>query len=444
MFNITRIQRIYSLLSHNTLIKTPVLIIDGDQITKNVELWKRCIPSTKMHYAVKANSDPLVLSLLDSLGCSFDVASEFEMELLHAIGVSGERMILSHPTKNDSTIESIARHRPWAIAADTYRELQKIIQCCKEVPGYSPVLFVRIRTYSKNVQDDLSIKFGCSDSEATVLLAQAKALGFEKFGLAFHVGTQCYDTENYLNAAERCQRIAEHAANHGVNVTWINFGGGMCDARTANQHGVDQEKFFTSLGEITKSLTGRFETIAEPGRFIVADAGTLVSKVISVFKRESGMHRIVIDDHVYGSLCGQKYDSRFFDLIPFRPDGRKPFSTDLIDCVVFGATCDSVDRIVGSQSETVSLPSDLDAGDFIAFECTGAYSTSSGSAFNGIEPAGVLMVHSVNNEIDLKESPLFRKSNMLINAVRNHAAHLSTKASHAAHLRRVSTFTETL
>ncbi len=79
----------------------PALLMDRATIIENVKLWRACLPQVQLSYAVKANSDPLVVELLANERCCFDVASSFEMELVAKFGVDGNRMLLSHPVKTE-------------------------------------------------------------------------------------------------------------------------------------------------------------------------------------------------------------------------------------------------------------------------------------------------------------------------------------------------------
>ncbi len=204
----------------------PALLMDRATIIENVKLWRACLPQVQLSYAVKANSDPLVVELLANERCCFDVASSFEMELVAKFGVDGNRMLLSHPVKTEKTIQAMKKFRPWAFAVDSTDELDRVAKTGVLTNDYDPVLFVRIATPFKNTQDNLSAKFGCSTDKVVEILGYARNIGMKRLGLSFHVGTQSNDATNYTDSLDK---VADLIQKTGFQIEHVDIGGGFGD-----------------------------------------------------------------------------------------------------------------------------------------------------------------------------------------------------------------------
>ncbi len=409
----TTTARAKTLLQPSKGIETPFLMVSREVVEANVQRWRRSLPTTELFFAVKANNDPLILHYLNSLGCCFDTASAYEMQLVAALGVTGDRMILSHPAKDAATLAAMQKYRPWAFVADKEKEIGRVRQAGVPSGDYAPAVFVRIRADSQNVNANLSEKFGCRPERAVEVLKFSRDAGFQQFGLSFHVGTQCYEASNYRRALTACRKIAADARDSGILVETIDIGGGYCDGRVAQEKNTTHDELFEQIGRDVAELGQGFRLLGEPGRYIVADAGTIIVQVLSEYSSDQTRRRIVIDEHVYGGLSGHWHDGRIFDFIPLRPAGAKPFSPFRSVCTIFGATCDSIDRFDG-EGRLTKLPADLDVGDFLLIPCAGAYSNSAGSSFNGLEPAGVIMTWTEGHELRWQLSPFARKNDFLL------------------------------
>lgn len=413
----TSIHTLRPLLWGPHALQTPFLAMDAAHLTAQIELWHHHLPAVRLHYAVKANSDPLVVAFLRDLGCRFDVASAYELELVVRLGVSPDRVIVSHPTKTVATLKSLVAVEPWAIAVDSEKEINRLQSFGLPARSYKPALFVRLATRSQNVKDDLSSKFGCDPETALGLLALAKRAGFTTLGLSFHVGTQCYEGSNYRRAIALAHEVARKARRLGIDVSWLDLGGGFCDASTAITHGTTPAALLEELGEAVTEVSQEFQLLAEPGRFVVADAGRLFTGVISETQAPHKPRQIVVDDHLYGGFCGQAFDSRRFEMKALRHEGAPPLHSERAEFVVYGATCDSIDRLQSVDGHQHFLPADLDVGDVLTVETMGAYTTTSGAPFNGIDPAGVVLVWEQGGELRWRQSPHFHRTQTMLESL---------------------------
>jgi ornithine decarboxylase len=227
---------------------------------------------------------------------------------------------------------------------------------------------------------ELSSKFGADPGEAVDLIARAFAMDLIVEGLSFHVGSQCTNFENYIQALQLSANIIkeiEERTGHKIRI--LDIGGGF----PVKYHpGI---KTLTPLAkkltvEIKRLFPKDMEILAEPGRFLVANTCTLVSKVIGKAYRD-GKPSYYINDGVYHTYSGQIFDHVNYPVLAFK-DGETQISA------VFGPTCDAFDTITLSAE----LP-ELEINDLVYSENMGAYTIASSTFFNGFPPAKVVHIN---------------------------------------------------
>jgi ornithine decarboxylase len=226
---------------------------------------------------------------------------------------------------------------------------------------------------------ELSSKFGCDPGEALDLILRAFKMGLIVEGISFHVGSQCINDDNFIQALNIAAAVMAESRTHGHEIKILDIGGGFPAPYNA------QVPRFDSLArklnaEIDRLFPRDIEILAEPGRFLVASAATLVARVIGRTVRD-GKTGYYIDDSVYHTFSGMIFDHCQYPIKSFK---RGPKQV----CSVFGQTCDGLDTI--SQSE--ELPR-LEIDDLIYAENIGAYSNASSTYFNGFPPAKVVHIN---------------------------------------------------
>jgi ornithine decarboxylase len=193
------------------------------------------------------------------------------------------------------------------------------------------------------------------------------------------VGSQCTNPENYIQALHLSAGIFAEAKSRGFNLQLLDIGGGFPAA-----YDKSVPKISSLAKKINYELDRLFpktvEILAEPGRFLVASAGSAVSKIIGKAVRSDKLCYYV-DDGVYHT-----YSGIIFDHCTYRMKSFKSGPTQL--CAVFGPTCDALDTI----SLAEQLP-DLKMGDYLYSNTIGAYSAASSTHFNGFPPATTIHVN---------------------------------------------------
>jgi ornithine decarboxylase len=362
---------------------TPVLVIDHEIIRRNYAKYKRLLPRVQAYYAVKANPAPEIVCTLYGAGASFDVASLPEFMLVYERikhlppkdqqDFIWDKIIFANPTKTKETLQALDRYKP-LVTYDNRNELLKI----KQYAPHAGVV-LRLRVPNTGSMVELSSKFGCDPGEAVDLICAAFDIGLEVEGLSFHVGSQCANFQNFVQALNIAAAVLREANTRGHEIKILDIGGGFPVAYDRHV------KPFSLLAkmintEIDRLFPRNMQILAEPGRFFVATAATLVARVIGKAVRD-GKLCYFIDDSIYHTFSGIIFDHCQYHLKAF-----KKGVTEV--CAVYGQTCDGMDVI--SQSE--QLP-DLQIDDLVYSEKIGAYSNASSTWFNGFPPATVVHIN---------------------------------------------------
>jgi ornithine decarboxylase len=363
---------------------TPLFVVDHDELRKNYRLFRKHFPRVQIYYAVKVNSDPAIVKTFYELGGSFDVASMQEFHTVYE-NIKGlpakarqdfiwDKVIYANPIKPVETLQELDRYKP-LVTYDNHEEVKKI---AKHAPHAG--LALRLRVPNTGSMVELSSKFGALPGEAVDLITFAHEQGLVVEGLSFHVGSQCTNPQNFIQAIHLSAGVFAEAKSRGFNLKLLDIGGGFPAAYDATV-----PKFSALAKKINHELDRLFppeiEILAEPGRFLVASAGNAVSKIIGKAIRNEKMSYYV-DDGVYHTYSGVIFDHCTYHLQSF-----KKGPTQI--CAVFGPTCDALDTI----SLAEQLP-ELEIGDYLYSENIGAYSAASSTHFNGFPPAKVVHVNA--------------------------------------------------
>jgi len=368
------------LLSTARKYGTPVVAIDHQAIRRNYANFRRLLPRVQAYYAVKANPAPEIVRTLYKAGASFDVASLPEFLLVHK-NIEGlaakerqafiwDKIIYANPIKPKETLEALDQYKPLL----TYDNLDELYKIQRYAPHAGLVLRLRVPNTGSMVE--LSSKFGCDAGEAADLIQEAFRAGLVVEGLSFHVGSQCANFDNFVQALNIAAAVRQEAMARGHEIKILDIGGGFPVAYDARVKplGPLARKINAEIGRL---FSRDMEILAEPGRYLVATAATAVARVIGKAFRD-GKPCYYIDDSVYHTYSGIVFDHCQYRLKAFKT-GETEMAT------VFGQTCDGMDTIAQSEE----LPR-LEIDDLIYSENIGAYSNASATWFNGFAPARVV------------------------------------------------------
>jgi len=354
----------------------PRLVVDLDVVRDNYQAFAKALPDSRVFYAVKANPAPELLSLLARLGSCFDTASVAEIEMVLAAGATPDRISFGNTIKKERDIARAHALGVRLYAVDCKAEVEKI---ARVAPGAR--VFCRFLFDCVGAEWPLSRKFGCDPAMAVDVLEHAHRLGLEACGVSFHVGSQQRRTQAWDQALKSAAAIFRACAERGISLSMVNLGGGFPTRYLKEVPAVD------SYGRsIFRALRKHFgnaipETIIEPGRGMVGNAGILEAEVVLVSHKseQDGVRWVYLDVGKFGGLAETMDESIRYPI-------RTPRDGDMVaPCVLAGPTCDSAD--VMYEKEPYLLPVSLEIGDKVLIEGTGAYTaTYSSVAFNGFAP----------------------------------------------------------
>lgn len=383
----------------NCNLKEAFFVYDPSSVVSQFKKWKKMLPRFDPFYAVKCNNDPNILETMKHLNMSYDCASLEEIKTALKIGTNPEKIIFANPCKQINHIRYAYQMGVNKVTFDNSDELYKI-------KDYHPnaELIIRIRVDDSKSLCQLGDKFGVAKGKSKELLALAKYLGMKVVGVSFHVGSGCTDASSYSDALIQAKSVFEEAEEIGYDLKILDIGGGF---PTGN---VDEElvKFEDIAAVINKSLDEHFEKwlpklelIAEPGRFFAANAYTLATKITS--RRlidDDNRCMYYINDGVYGSFNNLLFDhanlpkpeiyiqSKVSEKVEFS-ESQTNEPKEMINCSIWGPTCDSIDCI----SKSIKMPL-LNVGDWLIFRNMGAYTLVAASNFNGMNLPNVYLLDS--------------------------------------------------
>jgi ornithine decarboxylase len=336
-----------------------------EEVAKAHSRWTTHLPNVTPYYAVKCNPDRDVLGALARLGANFDCASKSEIaQVLAVVDGDASRIIYANPIKARSHLEWAREVGVELLTFDCAEELAKIRE-------FHPTarLLLRIAVNDSHSLCKFNSKFGCSPDMAEELVRCACMLGLELVGVCFHVGSGCYDATAFYEAIRDARTVWDMAATQGCSMSILDIGGGF--------PGSNNDHFQDIATQVRSGLRDFFaagvRVMAEPGRFFVERACTLVLTVIGKKKLADDRIAYYLNDGAYGCLNCIRMDHARPILRPLCETPGPPRRS-----VVFGPTCDSLDVIYED-----TMLAEMDVGDCVFIPNMGAYTTAAQSAFNG-------------------------------------------------------------
>lgn len=351
---------------------TPFMLTDLEIIKGQCDEFTQALPQIGIYYAFKALDNDTIVQAIDHLIAGYDVASIGEITRIINLGISADRLLFSNPVKSADAIK-----QAYALGVRTYafQSLAELEKLAAHAPQSR--LFLRVMVPNGEGSLDFSSKFGCNPQDASQIFSAAFAAGFTEVGLSFHIGSQSSDDQAWDRALGTCRTIIDDVAAHGMSVCAIDLGGGFP---------VRYDDEVLEFSTIADSLMAAIERhglsdmpmMAEPGRYLVADSSVIVSTIIGVEQR---------NDNVWlftdvGSF--QAFVEIFeFNYWPYPvhslKHGENTDGVEMKEYTITGPSCDSYDTLTRS----IMLPADLQVGDKLVIDKTGAYTTVYGSNFNG-------------------------------------------------------------
>ena len=326
-------------------------------------------------FAVKANPNLAILQLMANAGVGADIVSVGELRRALNAGIPAERIVFSGVGKSADEIAgalNVGIMRFNVESLDELHTLQRIAKA-QEVTARAAVRInpdVDAQTHAKISTGKSENKFGVSIDEARRWFAERKSLSHVQLdGLHVHIGSQILSVEPFRLALQRVAAFWRELEQAGHPINSIDVGGGLGVCYRA---GVDQPVAASDyVGVIREALADyRGKLLLEPGRYLVAEAGVLLTRVIRV---KPGVERsfLVLDAAMNDLQRPSLYDA-WHDIVPVT-DASRPMTTyDIV-----GPVCETGDTFARARELSACA-----AGDLLLIKATGAYGTSMASTYN--------------------------------------------------------------
>ena len=369
---------------------TPVYVYDAQQISDRLSLFQQAL-AHRPHlvcYAVKANSALAILKLLAAQGAGFDIVSGGELDrVLAAAPEASGRVVFSGAGKTAEEIDRALDANILAFNVESEAELNLLAaraakrrKKARFALRVNPDVFAETHPYiSTGLREH---KFGIDIGQARRIYNQAAASRWLiPYGVSVHIGSQIRTSDPFGAAMKRVARLVKELAKDGIALKAVDAGGGL----GIDYHGAPgfdpAAKVSEYAAAVESALKGLDVTLVlEPGRFIVAQAGALVTRVLYV--KRNGKKTFVVTDAAMNDLIRPALYQAFHEIVPVTPRKGKVAPVDIV-----GPVCETGDFFARDRK---MVP--LEPGDLLAILDAGAYGMAQASNYNTRpRPAEVLV-----------------------------------------------------
>lgn len=359
-------------------VGTPAYVYSATEIARRYRAFAEALAPVgpTICFAVKANGNQAVLSLLGGLGAGMDVVSEGEMRRALAAGVPASRIVFSGVGKTRGEMRAALEAGIWQINAESVEELRALSEVASSMGVEAPVALrinpdVDARTHAKISTGRRENKFGIDWDRARDAFALAASLpGLRPLGIAVHIGSQLTDLGPYRDAFRRVAEVVRALRADGHAAERVDLGGGLGVAYREGAPPPDLEAYARIVREEIAPLGAH--VAFEPGRWMVADAGVLLTR--AVFVKEGATRRFLVLDAAMNDLMRPALYEAWHEIRPVREPAP---GAALRPLDVVGPVCESGDTFaVGREMPPVA------GGDLVAFMTAGAYGSVMASTYN--------------------------------------------------------------
>jgi diaminopimelate decarboxylase len=368
---------------------TPLYVYSADQILERLQLFQQAFAARDhlVCYAVKANSSLAILKLLADKGAGFDIVSGGELErVLVAAPEAIDRVVFSGVGKTSGEIDQALRAGILEFNVESEAELELLAARARKINTkarfalrVNPDVFAETHPYiSTGLREH---KFGIDIRQALRIYKRAAGNRWlEAHGVSVHIGSQIRSAEPFGAAIERVNKLVRQLSTAGIDLSVVDAGGGL--GIDYHDGGFDAtaklDEYASALDQALNGFTGRL--LLEPGRFIVAQAGALVARVLHV--KRNGSKTFVITDAAMNDLIRPALYQAYHEIVPIRPRAGKSRAVDVV-----GSVCETGDFFARDRMLSPVRP-----GDLVAILDAGAYGMAQSSNYNSRPRAAEVLV----------------------------------------------------
>ena len=383
---------------------TPLWVYSEGQILNRYQLFSKAFANRDhlICYSVKANSNLSILRLLAREGSGFDVVSGGELERVLAVSKrAAQRVVFSGVGKTAPEMDLALRSGIMIFNAESEREIallaeraSKLGKTARVALRVNPDILAETHPYiSTGLREH---KFGIDIRVARNVYQEVKKSRYlEPVGISVHIGSQIRNAAPFGEALERVAALVRQLAEDGIAIEFVDAGGGLgieyqlpdtpsrTDATRTDAFDPSTEAHGYAAA-IERALGGLdVRLLLEPGRFIVAQAGALLARVLYV--KQNGAKTFVITDAGMNDLIRPALYNAYHEIVPVMRNPEDPVRTRIVDVV--GPVCESGDFFARDRE----MP-EVKEGDLVAILDAGAYGMSLSSNYNSRpRPAEVLV-----------------------------------------------------
>jgi len=346
------------------------------------------LPAT-VCYALKANGNLAVVRTLARLGAGADVVSGGELQIALAAGVPAQKIVFAGVGKTATEMAAGLDAGILQFNVESLPELELLSAVAHGKGLRAPVALrvnpdVDARTHRNISTGKAENKFGIDLDRVPAVIERAAALpGLSVEGLAVHIGSQLTETAPYRAAFTRLIELYRTLRGTGLPLRRLDFGGGL-GITYRDETPPDLAAYAALVGELTAGLEA--DLVFEPGRYLVGNAGVLVTRVLYV--KDGAERRFVIVDAGMNDLIRPPLYDAWHEIVPVREPAANAARAP-VDVV--GPVCESTDTFARQRE----LPP-LAGGDLLAFGSVGAYGAVMASSYNCRPPAPEVMVRGAD------------------------------------------------
>lgn len=338
----------------------------------------------RLHYSVKANSSLAILAELRKLGAGLDIVSGGELYRALKVGFKGEDIVFSGVGKDVAEMVDALNANVLMINVESEEELLQLNEVAGGMGKRAPIALrvnpeVMVDTphpYTRT--GEKGMKFGIPYDETLRVAKMAIDLpNVYLLGLDMHVGSQISRLEPYETGMGRMLSLFTEVLNAGAHVHYLDIGGGLAVTYEA-EDAMDVDDF---AAVVKKLLPQGIKLIMEPGRFIVGNAGVLLTRVL--YRKRSGGKEFIITDAGMNDLLRPSHYNAYHRIELVVPNGRETVAN------VVGPVCESGDFFAIDRKMDDAMP-----GDLLAVQSAGAYGFVMASNYNSRRRPAEVLVHN--------------------------------------------------
>ena len=368
-----------SISTVSNVVGTPFYLYSATAITENFLNLKKSLDGLEnlICYSVKANSNIAILKLLSQLGAGMDVVSVGEYLRAKLAGVPGEKIVFSGVGKRRDEISQVLVGGIKQFNVESEAELEVLNELSISLNKRTSITIrvnpdIDAKTHEKISTGKKDNKFGIPINRAReVYLKASQMLGVKVVGVDVHIGSQLTDLEPFRMAFTKLAELVDNLIKDGHEIKCLDLGGGI---GISYQKTNDAQPSLQEYGQIIRETVGSLgcEILVEPGRFIVGNAGILVSEII--YKKFGEDREFLIVDSAMNDLIRPSLYAAYHEILPIK----KPNNSSSSACYdVVGPVCET-----GDTFATQRILTEMESGELLAFMSAGAYGSVMASEYN--------------------------------------------------------------